>query len=136
VHVRLQLTVTPNHAYPEDIVACHNRRASGLSQWLAIVLLVTVGLLPVVSLHSADDDPACTGPIFGRDAGPVLDGRTAAPRSEHCAVCHAMYSLRLALAVTLHAGVTVAGHGSPEPEAVRPHRSLAETQLPARAPPA
>ena len=117
-----------------DVVVRHPRHTR-LTQRLALVLLVTVGGLPVVSLHSADDDPACTGALFNPADEQVVRPSAGAPRSDHCAVCHAMRAFRIASATTRQPGIAVAQHRAPAPERGRLHRVPTDNRLPTRAPP-
>lgn len=117
----------------DDVV--RHRRGTRLRQWLALLLLVTVGGLPVVSLHSAEDDPACTGERLGSAGEQAVGPAAAAPRHEHCAVCHAMRAFRIAPKATRQPGIAVARVSAPEPERGRLHRVPTDNRRPTRAPP-
>ena len=108
----------------------------GVFRSLAFVLLVTVGGMPLVSLHAADDDPACTGAPFRSADGKTVGGaqKSSSPDG-HCPVCHAMRAFRIAPAIARQAGVALAPQGTPQRERGPLHRISTDNRLPTRGPP-
>lgn len=107
-----------------------------MSQWLAVILLVTGWLVPMTVPHSAADDALCS-PILdlGRGDQPTLLEGSGVKHPGHCVICHAIRSFRTTLTDSGPAVIALALDASIAAPADSPRRSLTDARLPARAPP-
>jgi hypothetical protein len=107
-----------------------------MTQWLAVILLVTGWLVPMTLPHSAADDQLCAvidGVIRGDQPSLVADSGVRHPG--HCAICHAIRSFRTTLSDSGPAATTLVLGAPVTAPTDTSHRSLASDRLPARAPP-
>jgi len=112
------------------------RHHRSVSQWLAVILLVTGWLVPMSVPHSASDDELCSvfeGVIRGDQASVVAD--TGIRHPGHCVICHALRSFRTTLSDSGPATITLALGASIASPVDVSHRSRTDSRLPARAPP-
>lgn len=107
-----------------------------MSQWLAVILLVTGWLVPMTVPHSAADDQLCA--VFEgltRGDHPSLVADSGVQHPGHCAVCHAIRSFRTTLTDSGPAATALTLGAIVSTPADTSHRSLSSERLPARAPP-
>jgi hypothetical protein len=107
-----------------------------MSQWLAVILLVTGWLVPMTAPHSAADDQLCAvfdGVIRGDQPSLVADSGVQHPG--HCAICHAIRSFRTSLTDSGPAATPLTLGAIVSAPIFTSHRSLSFDRLPARAPP-
>ena len=107
-----------------------------MSQWLAVILLVTGWLVPMTVPHSAADDQLCAvveGVIRGDQPSLVADSGVQHPG--HCAVCHAIRSFRTSLTDSGPAALSLALGATVTAPTDTSQRSPSSDRLPARAPP-
>lgn len=112
------------------------RRHARLRDLVAILLLVTGWIAPLVVPHTANDD-LCV-PIERQSGAPAARMSVDGPHHPrgHCIICHSARSFRTVPADSGPAAVVLTSSDAIESRTDSPRQSRSFDRLPARAPPA